>query len=232
MKTHVCIPLNSSSMSITTDQPTSYSTLTRLDGFLLRINECYQVLKPEETSPPSSYDIFAVERLWIDQQGTGQVSGFFYRRPHETVPDANRKFFSQELLRYPSNQETLPISWVRRPCHVLDLATFCKGKPISELSSRLSSMDLFVCEYRVDKAGRTFTRLPKSKHACVNTKSYCFDNYLEKLAIKREHRVSHCSSRRMIYVGFASLSLTKNNNSNSKKNIVFHLVVVLIINTR
>lgn len=227
MKTHVCIPLNSSSMSITTDQPTSYSTLTRLDGFLLRINECYQVLKPEETSPSSSYDIFAVERLWIDQQGTGQVSGFFYRRPHETLPDANRKFFSQELLRYPSNQETLPISWVRRPCHVLDLATFCKGKPISESSSRLSSMDLFVCEYRVDKAGRTFTRLPKSKHGCVNTKSYCFDSYLEKLAIKREHRVSHRCSRLMIDLGFALFSLTQNNNN--KKNIVFPLVVVLII---
>jgi hypothetical protein len=60
---------------------------------------------------------------------------------------------------------------------------------MSDYTSRILTTDLFICEYRVDKLARTFTRLPKSKHIGINTKSYCFDSYIEKLSIKRDYQV-------------------------------------------
>jgi histone-lysine N-methyltransferase ASH1L len=66
---------------------------------------------------------------------------------------------------------------------------YCKGKPLSDNSNRVLSSDIFICEYRVDKTARTFTRLIKSRQLGTNTKSYCFDNYVEKPLLKRDYRV-------------------------------------------
>jgi hypothetical protein len=172
------------------EQPIYYSTVTRADGYLIRSNETYQIRKQNDQTCSSTYDIFAIERLWFDSNGVGQASGFYYRRPNDITNETQRKFHLRELIRCPSNQQIVPISAIQRPCHVLDVTTFVKGRPISEYTSRLTSMDIFVCEYRTDKYARTLTRLPKSKHMSINMKSYCFNNYLEKLPMKREYHVS------------------------------------------
>lgn len=101
----------------------------------------------------------------------------------------NRKFFSNEIFRFPSTNDSIEISSIIRPCYVLDTTTYCKGKPLPEYTSRIIPADLFICEYRVDKLARIFTRIPKSKHIGINTKSYCFDSYIEKLSIKRDYQV-------------------------------------------
>ncbi|CAF1039536.1 unnamed protein product [Rotaria sordida] len=193
LKTNVIIAATLSPLQTYDDNHSSYSTLTRSDGFIIRINECYFVPKQDEknidrslTSP--EYDILFVERLWIDDYGIGQASGFYYIRPNETFHEPNRKFFPNEVFRFPSSNDPLPISSIVRPCFVLDIGTYCKGKPISDNSSRVLSSDLFICEYRVDKSARTFTRLLKSRHYGINTKSYCFDNYVERLSIKRDYQ--------------------------------------------
>jgi hypothetical protein len=182
------------------DNHQSYSTLTRDDGFIIRINECYFVPKQNEknidhmlTSP--HYDILFVERLWLDDYAVGQAAGFYYIRPNETFHEPKRKFFHNEVFRFPSSNDPLPISCFVRPCYVLDMGMYCRGKPISDNSSRVLSSDLFICEYRVDKLARTFTRVAKSRHFAVNTKPYCFDAYMEKLTIKRDYQVSTCSYR-------------------------------------
>jgi hypothetical protein len=69
------------------------------------------------------------------------------------------------------------------------MRVYCKGKPISDNSSRVLTDDIFVCEYRVDKSARTFKRLVKSRQFGTNTKSYCFDNYVDKPLIKRDYQV-------------------------------------------
>jgi hypothetical protein len=153
---------------------------------IIRINECYFVKKQEDNS---IYDIFSIERLWINENNIGYASGFYYLRPYETFHEVNRKFFPNEIFRFPSTNDSIEINSIIRPCYVLDTAIYCKGKPIPEYTSRISSTDLFICEYRVDKLARTFTRLPKSKHISINTKPYCFDNYIEKLSIKRDYQV-------------------------------------------
>jgi hypothetical protein len=186
LKTNVLIPTT----QLSNDNHPSYSTITRSDGFIIRINESYFITKQEENSNLSQYDIFFIERLWFDENNIGQASGFYYLRPYETFHEVNRKFFPNEVFRFPSTNDSIEINSIIRPCYVLDTGTFCKGKPICEYTSRLLNTDLFVCEYRVDKLARTFTRLPKSKHIGINTKSYCFDNYIEKLSIKREYQVS------------------------------------------
>ncbi|UJR22985.1 hypothetical protein I4U23_026012 [Adineta vaga] len=185
LKTNVCIPdVNQS----------SYLTITRSDGLSVRVNESYFILKQEEVDKQSispfstSYDIFCIERLWIDENNIVRASGFYYLRPYETFHEVNRKFFPNEVFRFPSTSDSIELTSIIRPCYVLDPGTFCKGKPICEYGSRILSTDLFICEYRVDKLARTFTRLPKSKHIGINTKSYCFDNYIEKLSIKRDYQ--------------------------------------------
>lgn len=170
-------------IEISQEDPTYYSVITRIDGLMIRINECYFVRKEMK------YEIFFVERLWFDEHHIGRASGFYYLRPMETFHEANRKFFSNELVRLPSTNDSIELNSIIRPCYVLDTGTFCKGKPLAEYTSRISSRDLFICEYRVDKSARTFTRVPKSKQITINTKAYCFDNYIEKLSIKRESQV-------------------------------------------
>ncbi|CAF1484599.1 unnamed protein product, partial [Rotaria magnacalcarata] len=193
LKANVMIAATLSPLQTYDDNHSSFSALTRSDGFIVRINECYFVPKQDENNIDRAlvspeYDILFIERLWIDDYGIGQASGFYYIRPNETFHEPNRKFFPYEVFRFPSSNDPLPISVVVRPCFVLDIGTYCKGKPISDNSSRVLPSDLFICEYRVDKLARTFTRLLKSKHFGINTKSYCFDNYVEKLSIKREYQ--------------------------------------------
>ena len=190
------------------DHHHSYSTFTREDGFIIRINECYFVPKQQMknmdhklTSP--QYDILYVERLWIDDYGVGQAAGFYYIRPNETFHEPNRKFFHNEVFRFPSSDDPLPISCFVRPCFVFDMGTYCKGKPISDNSSRVFSSDIFICEFRVDKLARTFSRLAKSRYFAINSKPYCFDSYIEKLTVKRDYQVSthigvHCLSSPLI----------------------------------
>ena len=50
-----------------------------------------------------------------------------------------------------------------------------------------------MCEYRVDKAARKFTRISKHSYP-INTKRYCFEHYPGKLRPKRTYAVivRHC----------------------------------------
>ncbi|CAF5060181.1 unnamed protein product, partial [Rotaria sp. Silwood1] len=188
LKTNVRIPIVQS-IQIFHDNYPSYSTITRSDGFIIRINECYIVRKQDKNLSLSKYDLFFIERLWIDNNNVIQASGFYYLHSYETFHEVNRKFFSNEVFRFPSINDSININSIIRPCYILDTGTYCKGKPICEYSSRILTTDLFICEYRVDKSAKIFTRLPKSKHNICNMKSYCFDNYIEKLTIKREYQV-------------------------------------------
>ena len=175
--------------------------LTRADGFVIRTNECYFVPKQEKSNidpllVSPQYDILFVERLWIDDHGIGQAAGYYYIRPNETFHEPHRKFFHNEVFRFPSSNDPLPISCIVRPCFIFDMSTYCKGKPTSDNSSRVLATDLFICECRVDKQARTFSRLSKSRQMSINTKPYCFDNYVEKLTVKRDYQV------RRIVLGF------------------------------
>ncbi|UJR25931.1 hypothetical protein I4U23_007279 [Adineta vaga] len=193
LKTNVLLTATLSPLQTYDDNHSSYSTLTRSDGFVVRTNESYFVPKQDEKNIDRSlvspeYDILFVERLWLDDYGVGQAAGYYYIRPNETFHEPNRKFFPNEVFRFPSSNDPLPISSIVRPCFVLDIGTYSRGKPINDNSSRVLSSDLFMCEYRVDKTARTFTRLSKSRNLAINTKSYCFDSYVEKLIVKRDYQ--------------------------------------------
>ena len=191
---NVLIPATLAPLQTYDDNHPSYSTLTRGDGFVIRVNECYFVPKQDKqnidrslTSP--EYDILCVERLWIDDDAIAQAAGFYYIRPNETFHEPTRKFFPNEVFRFPTSNDPVPINCFVRPCFVFDIKTYTKGKPISDNSSRVLTSDIFICEYRVDKTARTFTRLAKSRQLTINTKSYCFDNYIDKPVVKRDYQV-------------------------------------------
>ncbi|GLV31179.1 absent small or homeotic discs 1 [Carabus blaptoides fortunei] len=126
-------------------------------------------------------DIFRIERLWKDSK-TGQrfAFGHHYLRPHETYHEPTRKFFPNEVMRVPL-YEVVPIELIMSLCWVLDLNTYCKGRPLDATEEHV-----YICEYRVDKTARLFSKISKSKYP-VCTKSYAFDRFDVRLKISRTY---------------------------------------------
>lgn len=75
--------------------------------------------------------------------------------------------------------EVVPIELIMSLCWVLDMNTYCKGRPFSS-----SEEHVYICEYRVDKTARLFSKISKSKYP-VCTKSYAFDRFDARLKISR-----------------------------------------------
>ena len=44
--------------------------------------------------------------------------------------------------------------------------------------------DVYVCEYRVDKAARLFSKITRPRFP-INTKPYCFDAFQRRLQLRR-----------------------------------------------
>lgn len=128
-------------------------------------------------------DIFRVERMWKDNDGKRFVFGHHYLRPHETFHEPSRKFYQNEVVRVPL-YEVVPIELVMGRCWVLDTATFCKGRPIDSVESHV-----YICELRVDKAARLFSKISKNPYPVCN-KSYAFKKFRQRLKISKNFLVS------------------------------------------
>ena len=110
------------------------------------------------------------------------ASGFYYIRPVDTFHEPNKRFYRNEVVKYPI-EDLFPLSSIVRQCCVTDANTYCKGRPkfIKNLN------DIYICELKVDKKARIFS---KYKHEYVlNTKQYCFELYETRLKIKKDYRV-------------------------------------------
>lgn len=90
------------------------------------------------------------------------------------------RFFPNEVMRVPL-YEVVPIELIMSPCWVLDLNTYCKGRPLGATEEHV-----YICEYRVDKTARLFSKISKSKYP-VCTKSYAFDRFDVRLKISRTY---------------------------------------------
>lgn len=77
--------------------------------------------------------------------------------------------------------EAVPVELVISHCWVMDLNTFCKGRPIGAPEDHI-----YICEYRVDKTARLFSKISKSKYP-ICTKSYAFDRFETRLKISRTY---------------------------------------------
>lgn len=77
--------------------------------------------------------------------------------------------------------EAVPVELIMEHCWVLDLNTYCKGRPIGA-----SEKHVYICEYRVDKTARLFSKVSKSKYP-ICTKSYAFDKFETRLKVSRTY---------------------------------------------
>ncbi|KAG8231796.1 hypothetical protein J437_LFUL012073 [Ladona fulva] len=125
-------------------------------------------------------DIFRVERLWKDKNGERFALGHHYLRPHETYHEPTRKFFPNEVMRVPL-YEIVPLDLIMGHCWVLDPTTFCKGRPAGAPEEHI-----YICEYRVDKNARLFTKIAKPKYS-ICTKTYAFEKFDVRLKISRTY---------------------------------------------
>lgn len=127
-------------------------------------------------------DIFRVERMWKDHDGRRFVYGHHYLRPHETYHEPTRKFYQNEVVRVPL-YEVVPIELIMGRCWVMDLNTFCKGRPADSVESHV-----YICELRVDKAARLFSKISKNPYP-ICTKSYAFKKFRQRLKMSRSYLV-------------------------------------------
>ncbi|XP_033330937.1 histone-lysine N-methyltransferase ash1 isoform X1 [Megalopta genalis] len=119
-------------------------------------------------------DIFRIERLWKNTVGERFVFGHHYLRPHETYHEPTRKFYENEVVCAPL-YEAVPCDLVAERCWVLDPHTYCKGRPVGSTPEHT-----YVCEYRVDRAARLFTKVARARHQ-VCTKPYAFETFPQRI---------------------------------------------------
>lgn len=139
-------------------------------------------------------DIFRIESLWKDRDGKRYVFGHHYLRPHETFHEPTRKFYRNEVVRVPL-YEQVPIELIMGRCWVMDLNTYCKGRPVDSIESHV-----YICELRVDKAARLFSKNSKNQYP-VCTKGYAFKKFRQRLKISRNYMVSVCQYIAKIFNG-------------------------------
>ncbi|XP_044017299.1 variant-silencing SET domain-containing protein isoform X2 [Aphidius gifuensis] len=160
-----------------------YVTLLRDDTLQLRQNDTVYVLR--DTPDKHTYktiekydyeqmDIFRIERLWKNLKGEKFVFGHHYLRPHETYHEPTRKFYTNEVVCAPL-YEAVPCDLIAERCWVLDPHTYCKGRPVGATPEHT-----YVCEYRVDRAARLFTKVARARHQ-VCTKPYAFETFTQRI---------------------------------------------------
>ncbi|XP_078288124.1 histone-lysine N-methyltransferase ASH1L [Rhinoraja longicauda] len=165
------------------------------DGLLLRHGDCVYLMRDNRRGPEGqpvrqSYrllshinrdklDIFRIEKLWKNDKGERFAFGHHYFRPHETHHSPSRRFYHNELFRVPL-YEIIPLEAVVGTCCVLDLYTFCKGRP-----KGVRDQDVYICDYRLDKSAHLFYKIHRNRYP-VCTKSYAFQHFPKKLTPKRD----------------------------------------------
>ncbi|PIK39100.1 putative histone-lysine N-methyltransferase ASH1L-like [Apostichopus japonicus] len=107
--------------------------------------------------------IFRVEKLWKDSRGEKYAFGHHFLRPHETHHTPSRKFFRNEIFRVPF-YEIIKLDQVVGIGCVMDLYTYCKGRPKGVLEQ-----DVHICEYRLDKTAHSSLPSARTKAAFVQS---------------------------------------------------------------
>uniref|UniRef100_A0A8C1GBJ7 Ash1 (absent, small, or homeotic)-like (Drosophila) n=1 Tax=Cyprinus carpio TaxID=7962 RepID=A0A8C1GBJ7_CYPCA len=124
-------------------------------------------------------DIFRIEKLWKNEKGERFAFGHHYFRPHETHHSPSRRFYHNELFRVPL-YEIIPLEAVVGTCCVLDLYTYCKGRP-----KGVKEPDVYICDYRLDKSAHLFYKIHRNRYP-VCTKPYAFNHFPKRLTPKRD----------------------------------------------
>ncbi|KAJ7307364.1 hypothetical protein JRQ81_009377 [Phrynocephalus forsythii] len=165
------------------------------DDLLLRQGDCVYLMRDSRRTPDGhpvrqSYrllshinrerlDIFRIEKLWKNEKDERFAFGHHYFRPHETHHSPSRKFYHNELFRVPL-YEIIPLEAVVGTCCVLDLYTYCKGRP-----KGVKEQDVYICDYRLDRSAHLFYKIHRNRYP-VCTKSYAFDHFPKRLTPKRD----------------------------------------------
>ncbi|XP_070969827.1 histone-lysine N-methyltransferase ASH1L-like isoform X1 [Oncorhynchus clarkii lewisi] len=165
------------------------------DELLLHQGDCVYLMRDSRRTPEGqpvrqSYrllshvnrdklDIFRIEKLWKSEKGERFAFGHHYFRPHETHHSPSRRFYHNELFRVPL-YEIIPLEAVVGTCCVLDLYTYCKGRP-----KGVKEQDVYICDYRLDKSAHLFYKIHRNRFP-VCTKPYAFNHFPKRLAPKRD----------------------------------------------
>uniref|UniRef100_A0A667ZRC9 Ash1 (absent, small, or homeotic)-like (Drosophila) n=1 Tax=Myripristis murdjan TaxID=586833 RepID=A0A667ZRC9_9TELE len=165
------------------------------DELLLHQGDCVYLMRDSRRTPEGqlvrqSYrllshinrdklDIFRIEKLWKNEKGERFAFGHHYFRPHETHHSPSRRFYQNELFRMPL-YEIIPLEAVVGTCCVLDLYTYCKGRP-----KGVKEQDVYICDYRLDKSAHLFYKIHRNRYP-VCTKPYAFNHFPKRLTPKRD----------------------------------------------
>lgn len=173
----------------------------------------------------SELDIFRVERLWKHKDTQERyVYGHHYLRPHETFHEPTRKFFHNEVMRVPL-YEAVPIELVMSQCWVMDLNTYCKGRPVGAAEAHV-----YICELRVDRGARLFTKVSRPKYP-ICTRPYAFDHFPHRLKITRTYAPHEVSPEYLKGKAAKNAATTEKSNKNTSKDVKKKMPAVTLSET-
>lgn len=70
--------------------------------------------------------------------------------------------------------EAVPVELIMEHCWVMDINTFCKGRPVDAKEEHV-----YICENRVDKGAKMFSKVSKSKVSNL----FLYVNYISHIRI-------------------------------------------------
>ncbi|GFW22363.1 histone-lysine N-methyltransferase ASH1L [Trichonephila clavipes] len=157
------------SMSTSLSASPSQNTTTTSNTILSTSQDAKQTSKPPTLgscaiSQTLTHSLKKIELCHLERRNPGPS--------FKLMPWKYQTAFSRFVFRVPL-YEIISLDSIVGLCCVLDLPTYCKGRP-----KGFKEGDVYICEYRVDKTAHLFYKISKIKYP-VCTKKYAFD-YFEK----------------------------------------------------
>nr|CAB3263364.1 uncharacterized protein LOC778906 [Phallusia mammillata] len=179
---------------------TYYLTLTK-DNMVVKQGDCVRVIhdhclrqrsssnppvrtsyRLQSHSTPDRMDFLRIKKLWTDDNGDKFAYGHHFLRPHDVRHSDDRRFYSNELIASPFH-EIVPLEAVVSICCVMDVETYCLGKP-----KGVKESDIYVLENKCNLSLRVVDKVVKTRYP-VYTKPHVFDMYPDKLTAARDYQV-------------------------------------------
>ncbi|XP_055348644.1 probable histone-lysine N-methyltransferase lin-59 [Paramacrobiotus metropolitanus] len=161
-----------------------------IQDFQLRVGDCVY-LTPNRRPPPSrdtvynlrELDLLRIDKMFVDADGTKRAYGQPFLWPHETIHEATRSFYKNELIYAPAFAESVALEAVLGRFCVMESQLFVKGKP-----REFPLEHCYICEWKYHKTTNIFSRIMLKDRVPMNMNKFYFETYTERLSLKKNYR--------------------------------------------
>ncbi|KAH8921834.1 BAH-domain-containing protein, partial [Atractiella rhizophila] len=125
----------------------------KMKGEQLRVGDWIHVANHENPAKPTIAQVYATYKR-TDGQRCLSVCWFF--RPEETMHNASRTFYENEVFKTSNIVEIVADDFIAR-CFVMFISYYVRGRPKKPLWE--PGMDVYVCEHKYIDKSKSFSRI-------------------------------------------------------------------------